>query len=108
MTEPSPIEQAVMRRVRRISWLRLVISGGVFALCLALLALWFIGREVWVAKVFENGPQSFGGHLLYLLYAFEHTRFVVQGLVIVALASFVFLAREIARGFTDYVTPART
>lgn len=105
MNEPSPIERAVMRRVRRISWLRLLVSGGVFALCVALLALWGIGREVWVAKVFENGPQGFAGHALYLLYAFEHTRFVVQGLVVAAFGSFVFLAREIVRGVADYFSP---
>jgi hypothetical protein len=96
MTEPTHIEEVVMKRVRRISWLRLVISGVVFAIALALLALYAIGREVWVAKVFENGPQDPEGHFLYFVYAFEHTRFVVQALVIVALGSFIYLAKEIA------------
>ena len=91
------IEQNVMRRVRRISILRLLISSGVFALTLALLALYGIGREVWVARVFENGPQTFWGHALYLLYAFEHTRFVVQALALLCLGSFVYLARECVR-----------
>lgn len=97
MIEPTNIEKKVMQRVHRIKWLRLVISGGVFAVALALLALYGLGREVWVAKVFTNGPQDFAGHALYFLYAFEHTRFVVQGLILVCLASFVFLAREVAR-----------
>ena len=90
-----------MRRVRRISILRIFVSGGVFAICVALLALWGIGREVWVAKVFENGPQDPVGHALYLLYAFEHTRFVVQGLVVVTVASFAYLVRETARLFAS-------
>ena len=93
------IEQVVMRRVRRISWLRIIISGGVFALALASLALYGIGREVWVARVFENGPQDFFGHALYLVYAFEHTRFVVQGLVVIAFGSFLYFVREIVRAF---------
>ena len=105
MPNPSSIESVVMRRVHRISWLRIVVSGGVFALALACLALWGIGREVWVAKVFENGPQDVWGHLLYLVYAFEHTRFVVQGLVVVCVGSFAFLAREVARACTG--VPAR-
>ncbi len=70
MNEQSQIEINVMQRVHRISKLRVLISGGVFALTLALLALYAIGREVWVARVFENGPQTFSGHALYLLYAF--------------------------------------
>lgn len=107
MNEQSNIEAVVMGRVRRISWLRLVISGAVFALALAGLALYGIGREVWVAMVFANGPQGFMGHLLYLLYAFAHTRFVVQALSLVALGSLLFLAREIFRGLTASFTPAR-
>ncbi len=99
MTDQSAIEKTVMRRVRRISILRIVISGAVFALTLALLSLYAIGREVWVARVFENGPQSFWGRAFYLVYAFEHTRFVVQALAVACAASLVFLAREITRFF---------
>src|SRR3954465_15223238 len=99
MNEKSPIDQAVMRRVRRIALLRILISGGVFAFALILLGLYGIGREVWVGMVFQNGPQTLTGHALYLLYAFEHTRFVVQGLVLICVASFIFLARELVRFF---------
>jgi hypothetical protein len=98
MTEPSPIERAVMRRVRRISWLRLVVSGGVFALGVALLALWGIGREVWVAKVFENAPhQDLIAAGRFFLSAVIGTRLVVQALIAVALAATIYLARETAR-----------
>lgn len=96
-----------MRRVRRIAILRIVISGGVFAATLALLALYGIGREVWVARVFENGPQDFVGRALYLLYAFEHTRFVVQGLVLIAAGSFLFLTREVVKLLSNPLAPAR-
>lgn len=94
-----------MRRVRRISLLRILISGGIFALALALLALYGIGREVWVAMIFRNGPQDFFGHTLYLVYAFEHTRLVVQGLILVCLISLIYLARETARLLTTVFTP---
>jgi len=93
----SEIEKVVMRRVRRISVLRIIISGAVFAVTLALLALYGLGREVWVAKVFENGPQDFLGHTLYLIYALEHTRFVVQVLAIICFVSVLYLVRECAR-----------
>jgi len=96
----SEIEKVVMRRVRRISILRIVISGAVFAVTLGLLALYGLGREVWVARVFTNGPQGFLGHLLYLLYAFEHTRFVVQVLAVICAISILYLAREVARAVT--------
>ncbi len=105
MDNSSNIESVVMRRVRRISWLRIVVSGGVFAFGVAGIALWGIGKEVWVAKVFENGPQDFFGHLRYLVYAFLHTRFVVQGLVVITVASFLFFAREIVRGIVSYYAP---
>jgi hypothetical protein len=97
MTEQSNIERIVMQRVHRISVLRIIISGAVFAITLGLLALYGIGREVWVARVFENGPQGFIGHLLYLGYALQHTRFVVQVLALVCAGSFIYLAREIIR-----------
>jgi hypothetical protein len=100
MTDQSNIERIVMQRVHRISVLRIVISGAVFAVTLALLALYGIGREVWVARVFENGPEGFIGHLLYFGYALEHTRFVVQALVLICLGSFVYLVREVSLAIT--------
>jgi hypothetical protein len=71
----------------------------------SVLALWGIGREVWVAKVFTNGPQDFFGHLSYLTYAFVHTRLVVQGLVLLTIVSLVYLARETAHSLTRLVAP---
>ena len=93
MTNPSPIEQAVLRRVRRVHRLRPFVSAGALAAVVAVLALYGIGREVWVARVFENSPQDVVGRFWYLVYAFEHTRFVVQALVAVTLTSTIYLAR---------------
>lgn len=105
-TPVTDIERIVMRRVHRISILRMIISGAVFAVSMLLLALYFIGREVWVARVFENGPQDFAGHALYLIYAFEHTRFVVQALVVLCAGSFIYLLYEGAKLFRKPVSHA--
>lgn len=86
-----------MRRVHRIRVLRLLISGSTLALVVCGVALWGIGREVWVARVFSNGPQDVFGHLRYLGYAFEHTNFLVQALSLFAAGSLVYLARAAAR-----------
>ena len=106
MTNPSAIEKKVMRRVHTISILRPIFSGGTLAVLIATLALWGIGREVWVAKVFANGPQSFFGHLAYLAYAFEHTRLSVQALSLVTILAFVYLARAMAQSIVSAVAPA--
>ena len=96
MPNPSNIEQTVMRRVRVAHRLQPFFSMGALAIVVGVLALYGIGREVWVARVFENGPQDLFGRFLYLLYAFEHTRFVVQALVAVTLTSTMYVARLVA------------
>ena len=93
----SDIEKNVMRRVRIIHTVRPLVSASALALLVLVLALYGIGREVWVAKVFSNGPQGFAGHVEYLGYAFTHTRFTVQALSLLCLASVLYLARETAR-----------
>jgi hypothetical protein len=107
MIEATTIEQNVMRRVRLIRILGLIISTGVFAALAFVAALWGIGREVWVARVFENGPQDFLGRLSYWGYAFLHTRFIVQALSLASLASLLFLVREVARFLSDLFAAPR-
>lgn len=97
MNNQSNIERIVMRRVRVIRALRPFVSSGALSLLIFVLALLGIGREVWVAKVFANGPQDFFGHLAYLSYAFGHTRLVVQALSLAALAALIYSAREFVR-----------
>ena len=60
------IERVVMRRVRLIRILALVISTAALATLTFIAAMWGIGREVWVARVFENGPQEKSGLLNYV------------------------------------------
>jgi hypothetical protein len=108
MNNQTSIEKNVMRRVRLIRALRPVTSYAALSALVLLLALWGIGREVWVARVFANGPQDLIGHSLYLFYAFEHTRLLVQALSVLTLGSLIYLARETARLISGAVAPTRT
>ncbi len=109
MTNPSNIERIVMRRVHTISVLRRVFSGTTLSGFAGAAALWGIGREVWVARVFENMPQ--GGDLLATLRffsaAFENTEAVVQILTLLTLFSVVYLARETGRLISFSLIPAQ-
>jgi hypothetical protein len=104
----STIERTVMRRVRIVRVLRILFSNTVLAAVAATAALWGIGREVWVAKVFANGPHDFFGHAAYLVYAFEHTHLTVQLLSLITLAALITLARETARALSSLFIPAHS
>ncbi len=101
------IEKNVMRRVRTVYYLRPFVSGGSLALVVAAIALYGIGKEVWVARVFENAPQTAGALPQFYLFAFLNTDFVVQALSLLALGAAVYLARETAKLFTAALVPAR-
>ncbi len=101
------IEQNVMRRVHTIHALRPFVSGGALAVLVAALALYGIGREVWVARVFENAPHSFALLPTFYLAAFENTRLIVQAFTLVTLASVIYLARETAKLISNVLIPAR-
>lgn len=104
----SRIEQIVMRRVRLIRILGLIISTGVFAALAFAIALWGIGREVWVARVFENMPhEGVATFATFWFAAFLHTRVIVQILLLATLTSLFFLAREVARFFSDLFAASR-
>ena len=97
MIEQTNIEKIVMQRVRRMRILLLIISTLTLAALTTVAALWGIGKEVWVARVFENAPHDFFGRAQYLWYAFTHTHVIVQSLSILTLGSLILLARELAR-----------
>ncbi|MBI2409429.1 hypothetical protein HYV30_00080 [Candidatus Kaiserbacteria bacterium] len=94
---PSPIERVVMRRIHIIRVVRPLVSSGALSALVLAAALWGLGREVWVAKVFANGPEDFFGRTQYIAYALNHTRLVVQSLTLLTFASLIYLAREVAR-----------
>ena len=102
------IERIVMRRVRLIRVLKLVISTAVLAVLTTTAALWGIGKEVWVARVFENAPVNLNDLPRFYLAAFTHTNIVVQALTLLTLASLIYLAIEITRLIVDVLKPFRS
>jgi len=62
-----------------------------------ILALWGIGREVWVARVLQNAPANFFDLPRFYFSAFMHTHLVVQILILLTLFSLLYVAREVAR-----------
>lgn len=107
MTPQTDIERIVMRRVHLIRILQLVISTAVLAVLTFVAALWGIGKEVWVARVFENAPADFSQLLNFYLAAFLHTRLIVQVLAVLTLASFAYLLGELVRLALSLLPPAR-
>jgi hypothetical protein len=105
MDNQSTIEQTVMRRVRIIRILRPIVSMGTLAVLVFVLALWGIGREVWVARVLQNAPTNITGLFNFSVAAFIHTRFVVQVLALLSLAALITLARETARTLSSIFIP---
>lgn len=105
MNNQSPIERAVMRRIRLIRILGLVISTGVLAILTLVLALWGIGKEVWVERVFQNASADIMNLPNFFISAFGNTRLVVQILAILTFASFIYLARATARAISSVFYP---
>ena len=102
MTDQSNIERIVMRRVRLIRILGLVISTMALAVLTLVLALWGIGKEVWVARVFQNAPKDFVNIPNFFISAFGNTRLIVQVLAILTFASFIYLARATLRAISSF------
>jgi hypothetical protein len=101
----STIHTNVMRRVHTIHAVRPFLSGTALASALLLLAIWGIGREVWVAHVVQNLEEvaRSGSVLNFLVAAFMNTRFIVQVLTLVAASALVYTFAEFIRA----LTPAR-
>lgn len=97
MTDRTNIERIVMQRVHLIRALRFAISSGVFSTLVSVLALWGIGREVWVARVLQNAPTNLLDLPRFYFAAFVHTHFLVQVLIVLTLAALLYVAREITR-----------
>lgn len=108
MTNQSDIERIVMRRVHLIRILGLIISTTVLALLTSTAALWGIGREVWVARIFENAPPNLDDLPNFYVTAFMHTNIIVQILTVLTLASLLYLAFETARLIVGVVKPSRS
>lgn len=103
----SPIERAVMRRIHLIRILGLVISTVTLAALTLVLALWGIGKEVWVERVFQNAPKDFVNLPNFFISAFGNTRLVVQVLALLTFASFVYLARATVHAISFVISHQR-
>ncbi|MFZ1987847.1 MAG: hypothetical protein WAV21_02325 [Minisyncoccia bacterium] len=97
------IEAVVMRRVRTIRALQWASQGSVVAVLLSIIALWGLGREVWVARVFANAPSDLLLVPRFFIDAFINTRFPVQALSIAVLTSLLWLSRESVRTMADSI-----
>lgn len=107
MTDRSNIERIVMQRVHLIRALRFAISGGTLSTLISVLALWGIGREVWIAHVLQNAPTNFLDLPRFYFAAFVHTRLAVQALILLVLVALLFVAREISRAVA-FMSAARS
>ena len=94
----SSIRKIVLRRARFIHVVRPLLSGTLFGALAAILALYFLGREVWVARVFENMPSlmDVAALTMFLERAFLNTSFAVQVLTVVLVAGVIWAARDTA------------
>jgi len=103
----SILKRNVMRRVRTIHVVRPFVNETTLATLVAIAALWGIGREVWVAKVFENTPVDIVSATRFFASAFSETELVVQALTLATVVALAYLARAFVRTLTPTFTPAR-
>lgn len=93
------VHQTVMRRVRTIHMLKSAASGIGASALLLVASLYLIGREVWVARVWENMPNiaDLAAFSRFFTYAFTHTHFSVQILILFVIFAALWLLRELGR-----------
>jgi len=102
MKNESAISHTVMRRVRAIRFLRPAFSPAALAFVLFLASLWGIGRQVWVARVFENMPSlaDVPAFASFALGAFAGTELLVQALTVLAGAALIRLAADLGKALS--------
>lgn len=101
METSSAIEKKVMRRVYTMRMLRPLLGNVGAAAALFAVALYAIKREVWVAQVFANMPESTLVLPRFFIDAFLHTEVLVQVAVLLVLGVFVWSARELVRALAS-------
>lgn len=99
-TTNSRIKQVVLRRARTIRLVRPFLSGAFLGSVVAVVSLYAIGREVWVARVLENmpSPANIVSFARFFEAAFLNTSFVVQALSVLLIAGMVWVARDAVEG----------
>ena len=104
---PSTIERIVMQRVHLIRALRFAISSSVLSLLVVALALWGVGKEIWITRILTNAPTDVTLLPRFYTNAFIHTRPLVQILVLLTLGGLVVVIRETRRALTFMSQRAR-
>jgi hypothetical protein len=89
--QTNSIHSIVMRRVHTVYLLKTYFTTSVLSVVAFIVALWGVGREVWVAHVFHNMPSVTNVSAVSSFYfsAFQDTRLVVQILVLLAFVAVV-------------------
>ncbi|MGE5541283.1 MAG: hypothetical protein ACM3TU_03330 [Bacillota bacterium] len=102
MQNSASISKNVMRRVRVIHAVRPLLSTTALGVIVLVLALWGIGREVWVARVFENMPSvaDLAAVTRFFAAAFLNTRVAVQVLLVLAAFASVLVVRDFFRNLS--------
>ncbi len=98
------LADVVMRRVHTIHTIRPLVSGAMLAFIIMAAALYGIGREVWVAKVFENAPTDLLAALQFFLTAFGHTQITVQAFTIIAAGAMLWFFKDVTRAAVQGLT----
>ncbi len=99
-TTNSRIKQVVLRRARTIRLVRPLLSDAFLGSVVAVVSLYAIGREVWVARVLENmpSPANIASFVRFFEVAFLNTSFAVQLLSVLLIAGMVWVARDAVQG----------
>ncbi len=95
----SKIKKTVLARARYIRAIRPVLSCTTFAVVVVAGSLYALGREVWVARVFENMPSlaNVFAVLRFFESAFMNTTFVVQMISLLLVFGMVWIVRVVVR-----------
>jgi hypothetical protein len=93
------MQNTVMRRVRTVHAFRPLFSASGVSVVVFVAALWGVGREVWVARVFQNEPSltNISAIAHFYLLAFLDTRLIVQILSVLVIAAFISFVRNTAQ-----------
>lgn len=92
----------IMRRVRTAYVLKRLSGGVAASALLAAASLYALGREVWVAKIWQNMPSAthVSQFAHFFLAAFLNTQALVQVTIIAVLAAGFWFLVNVARSIT--------
>lgn len=104
--QQSNTHAVVMRRVRTIHRLRPLFSSATVAGLLFVVSLYAVGREVWVARVFQNMPhiQDVAAVIQFFLSAFLSTSHVVQLTLLLTAFALAWFITQVGK-LTFHISP---